>query len=181
MGVGAKIAVGVVAFGFVAAAGVATKCYFGGACGLKQQAMRVEDARKLAADVVRVAREGAEPELRGWLLSHSPAAVEQILLTIDNTIDPSGKSRLAILGAVHSLGSEGLKPEANAEWAAVLRRSAEGLLHAGPERADFVAKSHLMTGDREKAAAEYARYPQHPVAQLFFKQYPELLRAPASN
>jgi hypothetical protein len=167
---------------FCLAKGGCYKCIFGefGDCGRAPASLTADQREAMATDLARVAHGGVESELRGWILSHSPAVIEETVLAIDNKLDANARGRLAVLSSISSLRASGLPEKMTKEWAGTLHRLAMGVLHDGPERADFVARAYLMEGKRDEAAAEYARYPEHQAAKIFFQQNPEL-RSPASK
>jgi hemoglobin-like flavoprotein len=173
-------AVTVAAFALVVGGGVATYTAVNGTLSGSRHA-HGEVAQSLAAELTAVAHDEDASALRAWLLKVGPDAAHQAVLSLDNQNDRAGTVRLSCLRAIHALGSEGLSDESLKAWAVALRSLANVVLHEGPDRADYLARSYVMEGRVADAALEYRRYPASPASAEFFKTYPDLSRTPASK
>ena len=160
---------------------VVTKYYWFGSSGLKRpQALTVREKSTLAAELIRIARENPAAEIRSWLVKQTPMVSGQVILSLDNTNDPRSRVRLAALDAMYSLELYGLDNEASKAWAFVLRDLAHSMLHPGAMRIDYIAKSYVMEGRTNDAAAAYRQIPNSQSAKVFFGANPEF-RSPASR
>lgn len=129
-------------------------CKFYGKCALKRQQAKLQEkqSRALAEELVALYREGSQSELRKRLFSESPDKAVSAIRAIDNSIDASGKARVASLKAIASLSAEGLQERQAAQWADALRQAATSVLRNGPELSEFINQSYLLEGKRIPAS-----------------------------
>lgn len=175
-----KIFIAVLAVTAVLGAGVASKCYWFGSCGVKLQLLSQTLKITLSAELVQVVREKPMAELRSWLVKQTPFVSGQVILSLDNNSDPHSRARMAALEAIHTLDTAGIDDERRKEWALVLRDLAHSMLHTGAKRSEYIAKSYVMEGRINDAAAAYRSIPDSVGAKVFFGANPEL-RSPASH
>ncbi len=163
---------------FIAVGAFAGRFYFAGSWGAKR--ITGTNPENAIRDLLVIAHEHEPAALRTWLVRQGPDLVQQSLLGLDNTNDPSARVRMRALRAIDSLTAEGLNTESLSAWAATLRSLSNQLLRDGPQRSDFIARSYVMEGRVAEAGTEYRRFPESPEATHFFGQNPEH-RAPAST
>lgn len=141
---------------------------------------KVDELKSLSLDV-------SPFEIRQWLLKEGPEVTEKVLSLVDGTIDRTGKVRIETLHSIYSLHFSTLPEGVEIRWAYTLRALALKTLHEGDLQTDFLAKSLIMEGKRDRAAEIYKdllRFPRgtygRNVAENFFHSNPEL-RKPASS
>lgn len=170
------IAVGFALAALVIAGGVAANSYLRG-----EEPIQSANAAEAASvkELLTISRAGDESALRTWLVKQGPDAAHRAVLSLDNANDRAATVRIEVLRTIYSLSSEGMSDESVKSWAVALRSLSNTMLHEGPDRADFIARSYVMEGRLADAAAEYRHFPASGAASTFFGSYPDL-RAPAS-